>query len=140
MSGDVLTKPLACELLNRKRGEGKRRPWREVASEKPNEAETRVMDSACWLQQGDQEKDKAVKRAVIIVLACSDALLRLLVWESDKLNVQDEATAGDHCLLQVDFYLANKSINLTITGEKVQRDRHSGDRQHRRGGDGLESG
>ena len=113
MSGDVLTKPLACELLNRKRGEGKRRPWREVASEKPNEAETRVMDSACWLQQEDQEK-KAVKRAVIIVLACSDALLRLLVWESDKLNVQDEATAGDHCLLQVDFYLANKSIHLSF--------------------------
>ena len=94
-----MTKPLACELLNRKSGEGKRRPWREVASEKPNEAETRVMDSACWLQQGD----KTVKRAVIIVLACSDALLRLLVWESDKLNFQDEATAGDHCLLQVDF-------------------------------------
>ena len=134
----MLTKPLACELLNRKRGDGKRRPWREVASEKPNEAETRVMDSACWLQQEDQEK-KAVKRAVIIVLACSDALLRLLVWESDKLNVQDEATAGDHCLLQVDFYLANKSIHLTITGEKVRRDRHSVDRQHRRGADGLES-
>ena len=99
----MLTKPLACELLNRKKGEGKRRPWREVASEKPNEAETRVMDSACWLQQGDQENNEAVKRAVMIVLACSDALLRLLVWDSDKLNVQDEASAGDHCLLQVEF-------------------------------------
>ena len=113
MSGDVVTKPLACELLNRKRGEGKRRPWREVASEKPNEAETRVMDSACWLQQEDQEEKEAVTRTVIIVLACSDALLRLLVWQSDKLSVQDEAIAGDHCLLQVDFYHGNKSIRLT---------------------------
>ena len=77
--------------------------WREVASEKANEAETRVMDSACWLQQKDQENNEAVKQAVMIVLACSDALLRLLVWDSDKLNVQDEASAGDHCLLQVEF-------------------------------------
>ena len=148
MSGDVLTRPLACELLNRKRGEGKRRPWREVASEKPNEAEMRVMDSACWLQQEDQEEKKeAVKQAVMIVLACSDAQLRLLVWQSDKLTVQDEATAGEHCLLQVGFHLANKSIHLTVsfynisnnTGTKVRRDGHSGDGQHRRGSDGLES-
>ena len=110
MSGYVLTKPLACELLNKKRGEGKRRPWREVASEKPNEAETRVMDSACWLQQEDQEGKEAVTRAVIIVLACSDALLRLLIWQSDKLSVQDEAIAGDHCLLQVNLYPTKASI------------------------------
>ena len=67
------------------------------------------MDSACWLQEEDQEK-----KTVIIVLACSDALLRLLVWQSDKLSLQDEAAAGDHCLLQVDFYLANKSIRFVL--------------------------
>ena len=111
----MLTKPLACELLNRKRGEGKRRPWREVASEKPNEAEMRVMHSACWSQQEDREEKEAVKQAVIIVLACSDAQLRLLVWESDKLTVQYEAIAGEHCLLQVGFHLANKSIHLTVS-------------------------
>ena len=64
----------------------------------------RVMHSACWLQQEEDQE------AVIIVLACSDAQLRLLVWQSDKLTVQDEAIAGEHCLLQVDYHLTNKSI------------------------------
>ena len=45
--------------------------------------------------------EEAVNRAVMIVLACSDAMLRLLVWQDGKLSVQDEAVAGEHCLLQV---------------------------------------
>ena len=63
------------------------------------------MDSACWLLDDDEEEEKeneeAVNRAVMIVLACSDAMLRLLVWQDGKLSVQDEAVAGEHCLLQV---------------------------------------
>ena len=63
------------------------------------------MDSACWLLDDEEEEGKeneeAVNRAVMIVLACSDAMLRLLVWQDNKLSVQDEAVAGEHCLLQV---------------------------------------
>merc|ERR1719471_2535270 len=64
------------------------------------------MDSACWLLDEDDEEEgkvneEAVNRAVMIVLACSDAMLRLLVWQDNKLSVQDEAVAGEHCLLQV---------------------------------------
>ena len=120
-------------MLNRKRGEGKRRPWKEVASEKPNEAETRVMDSACWIQAKEDQ-------AVMIVLACSDARLRLLLWESEKLTLQDEAVAGEHCLLQVEFCSCRiHVVYIPIAGGKVRRHINSGDGQHRRGSDGLGS-
>ena len=63
------------------------------------------MDSACWLldpeDEEEEENEEAVNRAVMIVLACSDAMLRLLVWQDGKLSVHDEAVAGEHCLLQV---------------------------------------
>ena len=62
------------------------------------------MDSACWIQA---KEDQAVNCAVMIVLACSDARLRLLLWESEKLTLQDEAVAGEHCLLQVEFSLSH---------------------------------
>merc|ERR1719350_1003681 len=56
---------------------------------------------------------------MIIVLACSDALLRLLVWESDKLNFQDEATAGDHCLLQVQKCKGTDTVVTGSTGGEL---------------------
>ena len=91
------------------------------------------MDSACWIQE-----DQAVNCAVMIVLACSDARLRLLLWESEKLTLQDEAVAGEHCLLQVDFCLSHVKY-IPIAGGKVRRHINSGDREHRRGSDGLGS-
>ena len=75
------------------------------------------MDSACWLldddKEGGKENKEAVNRAVIIVLACSDAMLRLLFWQDNKLSVRDEAVAGEHCLLQVvKIYFCYPSIFL----------------------------
>ena len=67
------------------------------------------MDSACWLQE-----EGRVNKSVMVVLACSDAQLRLLVWNSEKLSVLDEATAGEHCLLQVGFPLTNKTTPLSF--------------------------
>merc|ERR1719495_1122431 len=49
----------------------------------------------------------------MIVLACSDAMLRLLLWQDGKLSVQDEAVAGEHCLLQV---AKCEGTNKVITG------------------------
>ena len=95
------------------------------------------MDSACWIQA---KEDQAVHSTVMIVLACSDARLRLLLWESEKLTLQDEAVAGEHCLLQVEFCSCRiHVVYIPIAGGKVRRHINSGDRQHRRGSDGLGS-
>ena len=107
------------------------------------------MDSACWLLHDDEEEEEegkeneeAVNRAVMIVLACSDAMLRLLVWQDNKLSVQDEAVAGEHCLLQVVkmcfcfpsifLWFPIPSIFPTISdpGGKVRGHRQSCNRKH----------
>ena len=98
------------------------------------------MDSACWLldpeddEEDEEEKEnkEAVNRAVMIVLACSDAMLRLLVWQDNKLSVQDEAVAGEHCLLQVVKIYFCFPFDPTIfeTGGKVRGHRQSCDRKY----------
>ena len=106
------------------------------------------MDSACWLldpedeEEEGKENEEAVNRAVMIVLACSDAMLRLLVWQDNKLSVQDEVVAGEHCLLQVvKIYFSFPSIfpwfpipsifpTISETGGKVRGHRQSCNRKH----------
>ena len=113
------------------------------------------MDSACWLLDPEDEEEEgrenkeAVNRAVMIVLACSDAMLRLLVWQDNKLSVQDEVVAGEHCLLQVvKIYFSFPSIfpwfpvpsifppidkfdpTICETGGKVRGHRQSCNRKH----------
>ena len=114
------------------------------------------MDSTCWLlDPEDEEEEKknkeAVNRAVMIVLACSDAMLRLLVWQDNKLSVQDEAVAGEHCLLQVvKIYFSFPSIfpwfpipsifpTISETGGKVRGHRQNCNREHLGRSEGLGS-
>ena len=72
------------------------------------------MDSACWIQAKEDQ-------AVMIVLACSDARLRLLLWESEKLTLQDEAVAGEHCLLQVEFSLSHVEYMSSTSLSQVEK-------------------
>ena len=89
--GRIGALPLAKKLL---RGVDKKKPWREAAEERREDPETRVMAVSCLPGQGG---------AVSVLLACSDAFLRLLRWQEgdSSLELLQEQGAGAHCLLQV---------------------------------------
>ena len=87
--GRLGSRSVATLLLQ---GGDRRRPWREAGRERKEEPETRVMGVAARRREGGLQ----------VLLACSDAMLRVLGWrEGGGLVVEQVLEAGAHCLLQV---------------------------------------